>query len=193
MAVVDQLTENQRRFCGEYVKDPTNIARIARIVGVNRKTCHDWLKQDKILTAIDEIREHEDRKRHRVDPNEVSDQFVLRELLDNLAWLKGDVRHVFNKNGKPKVDLKSGCYVVARDNGAIARTLEMLGKYHEISAFQKDDSSKGNADTDWVKQLQAGRDRVVKGSEVRMKLYMKQMIEQGQIDDWSDLIAWIEN
>lgn len=124
------LTEKQEKFCYSYIEH-RNAGRAAREAGYAYPDIEGWklLQNPKIVETIEELSAARNKRLG------ISKDWVLSELMDQLAVLKAEEKPKLNsKTGKAIKD-EEGNAVYVRNEAGITKVLELIGKLAGVDAF----------------------------------------------------------
>jgi phage terminase small subunit len=148
------LSPKQERFVENYLVH-SSIRRACKESGVHERTGTRWMQEPRFQHVREEL---EKRQKERSERLELDADFVLRELYDTLQVLKAEVKpKLSSKTGKPIKD-EDGNAVYTRNDNAILRCLDLLGRHMNVKAW--DNTVKVDVDADLIERLERGRRRM---------------------------------
>ena len=127
------ITAKQKRFCDEYLVD-LNATQAAIRAGYSKKRASEQAYQ--LLQKTTEQNYIQNRKADRVERTEITQDFVLRELMAIASVNATDYARVVEKNATAEVDGKIIQLYDAEGNPVMYRTVEPI-LTEELTDIQK--------------------------------------------------------
>lgn len=148
-----ELNDQQRIFVQYYLED-LNAFRAAEKAGYaspRQKGPRLVKNSPSVRKAIQEAMDE------RCERLGINNQYVLAELLDALQIAKANVKPKLNsKTGKPIVS-EDGSPIYVRNEPAVAKYLELIGKHTKVSAFDNKVDITVRRDQDLIEAIEAGK------------------------------------
>lgn len=148
-----KLTDKQETFCLAYIENGRNATAAAREAGYAHPQNDGWvaLQKDYVREYIEKLYVERNRRLG------VSKDYVLAELLDQLQVLKAEVKPKLNaKTGKAIKD-EDGNPIYVRNEAAITKVLELIGKVAGIDAFNNKINVEVTREEDLINAIYEGR------------------------------------